>query len=98
MIKKKGQISRLSFQQQKNKGTNTIFFFLKKLLFYQVFNFDFFLYNFSQPRKLNSLLQNQEPTQYQDFFDITITQQKAIGNKSSSQITTWCEMIKLKRN
>ena len=27
MIKKKGQISRLSFQQQKNKGTNTIFFF-----------------------------------------------------------------------
>lgn len=27
MIKKKGQISRLSFQQQKkNKGTNTIFF------------------------------------------------------------------------
>lgn len=29
MIKKKRQISRLSFQQQKNKGTNAIFFFEK---------------------------------------------------------------------
>jgi len=59
----------------------------KQLLFYKTFNFDPFIFNFLQTKKLFFFFcKVKSPPNIKKFFKITITLKKIIINKLSNQI------------